>query len=245
MNRPEVRFALVEPDRYVTGQFCPDRRGLPLSDIFREVDEEVRREQYLKLWRAYGKYAIAVALAIVIGVAGYQGYREYERRQAHGAAERFALALADARAGKAREAAAAFERLAADAPSGYRSLAELQAAANFSTAGDNARAVEIYDRVAAGSGPDRRIRDLAQVLAAMLLLEEGKVDEAEARLGPVATGAGAFRHSAREMLALARLKSGDAKAARERFAELADDTATPPGIRARAAELLAALPEAK
>ncbi|MCW5729371.1 MAG: tetratricopeptide repeat protein [Alphaproteobacteria bacterium] len=216
-----------------------------MSDIFREVDEEVRREQYLKLWRTYGKYAIAVALAIVIGVAGYQGFREYERRQAQGAAERFALALADARSGKAREAAAAFESLAADAPAGYRALAELQAAANFSAAGDGIRAVEIYDRLAGSRAPDSRIPDLARILAAMLLLEDGKIDEAEARLQPVAAGSGAFRHSARELAALARLKAGDTKGAREKFAELSDDATTPPGIRARAAELLAALPEAK
>lgn len=43
-----------------------------MSDIFQEVEEDVRRERYEKLWKKYGNYIIALAVLIVAGVAAFQ-----------------------------------------------------------------------------------------------------------------------------------------------------------------------------
>ena len=45
-----------------------------MSDIFREVDEEVRREQLKKLWDRYGNFVIAALILVVVGVAAWRGY---------------------------------------------------------------------------------------------------------------------------------------------------------------------------
>ena len=37
-----------------------------MSDIFREVDEDLRREQYKKLWERFGSYVIGLAVLIVV-----------------------------------------------------------------------------------------------------------------------------------------------------------------------------------
>ena len=42
-----------------------------MSDIFREVDEEIRHERYKRLWDRFGPYLIAVALLIVVGTAAF------------------------------------------------------------------------------------------------------------------------------------------------------------------------------
>ena len=39
-----------------------------MSDIFREVDEDLRHEQYKKLWDRFGIYVIGLAVLIVLGV---------------------------------------------------------------------------------------------------------------------------------------------------------------------------------
>src|SRR5262249_62201699 len=44
--------------------------GKFVSDIFQEVDEEVRREQLKKLWDRYGNYAVAAAFLLVAAVSG-------------------------------------------------------------------------------------------------------------------------------------------------------------------------------
>ena len=38
----------------------PGPIGACVSDIFREIDDELRRDNLLKLWSRYGKYIIAV-----------------------------------------------------------------------------------------------------------------------------------------------------------------------------------------
>jgi hypothetical protein len=40
-----------------------------VSDIFREIDEELRRDNFRKLWSRYGRYVIA-AVVLVLVVAG-------------------------------------------------------------------------------------------------------------------------------------------------------------------------------
>ena len=46
------------------------------ESLFREVDEEVRREQ-AKLWDRYGTLLVAVSLLVIIGVAGWKGWQQY------------------------------------------------------------------------------------------------------------------------------------------------------------------------
>ena len=42
------------------------------DNFLREVEEEIRRERFERLWKEYGTYFIAGAALIVIGVLGYK-----------------------------------------------------------------------------------------------------------------------------------------------------------------------------
>ena len=97
-----------------------------MSDIFHEVDEEVRREQLKKLWDRYGNFVIAALILVVVGVAAWRGYAWWEARKAAEAGAAFEAASTLAEAGKRSEAEAAFGKIAADGTSGYRHLARLR-----------------------------------------------------------------------------------------------------------------------
>src|SRR5258708_8443911 len=58
------------------------RGNSSLSDIFQEVDEEVRREQLKKLWDRYGIYAVIAAFLVVAGIAAWRGYSWLEAKKA-------------------------------------------------------------------------------------------------------------------------------------------------------------------
>lgn len=212
-----------------------------MSDVFREVDEEVRREQLMKLWRAYGSYAIALAIVIIVAFGGFLGWRDWRERQALEQGTRFTNALIQAREGKNPESAGAFASLAEDSGAGYRALAMLQEAAARLRAKDVPAAVAVYDRLAADDGVEAEWRDLARLLAALHLVDSAPPDELDRRLQPLLAKPGPWQYSARELAAAARLKAGDVPGAREAFRQLADDAAAPAGVRARAAELLAAI----
>lgn len=208
-----------------------------MGDVFQEVDEDVRRDLYIRLWRAYGRYVIAGLVLLVVGVAAGVGWTEYreQRMQAEGA--RFAAAVALLDQGRASEAARAFAGIADDAGAGYAALARLREATALIASGDRAGAIAIYDRVAAGGG-DRQLRDVAALLASIQVLNGGGAD-LEARLAPLAEGAGYWRHLARELQAIAALKRGGRAEAKDIFSVLAEDADAPAGVRRRAAEMIA------
>ena len=79
-----------------------------MSDIIREVDEELRRERIEKLWQRYGVYIVAAAFLIVLAVAGWRAWDWYEIREAAKSGARFEAALQLVNDGKRFEAEAAF-----------------------------------------------------------------------------------------------------------------------------------------
>jgi hypothetical protein len=214
-----------------------------VSDIFSEVDEEVRREQLKKLWARYGNYVIALAILLVAAVAAWRGYQYWEAKKAAEAGAAYDAAAQIAETGNHGEAEAAFAKLAADSTAGYRQLARLREAAELSER-DPKAAVAAYDAIAKDNAGQQLVGDLAAIRAAFLLVDTAKLDEMTQRLEPLAQPGSAFRHSARELLALSAWRSGDAAATR-RWSEAAkDDPEAPPALRARMDVLTALLPEA-
>jgi hypothetical protein len=221
----------------------PLLRGTPglencVSDIFREVDEEVRREQLQRLWDRYSGLIIAVAVLIVIAVGGWRGYEWWEAKKAaeSGAAFEAAIALADE--GKRAEAQAAFARIAAEGSSGYRILARFREAAELGRT-DAAASVKAYDALASDSSLGRPLQDLAAVRAGLLLVDTAPLADLNARLEPLTAGDRTFRHTARELLALGAWRTGDQAAAKRWFDMITTDADTPAGTRARIDVLIA------
>jgi hypothetical protein len=212
-----------------------------VSELFDEVDEEVRREQLKKLWDKYSIYVVALAILIVAGVGGWRGYQYLEAKKAAEAGAAFDRAVELSDQNKHAEAEAAFADLAAKAPSGYRILARLRSAAE-AAARDKAAAAKMFDDIAADSSVAASERDLARIRSAQLLLETTTYPNMLQRLETAAGKDGAFRHSARELLALSAWKANDATAARQWLDMIANDGDTPPGLRSRAEALQALLP---
>jgi hypothetical protein len=212
-----------------------------VSELFDEVDEDVRRDQLKKLWDAYSIYIIAVALLIIAGVGGWRGYQYLEAKKAAEAGAAFDKAVELSEASKHSEAEAAFNDLIAKAPSGYRMLARLRVAAEVATR-DPAAAAKMYDDLAADRSMGAEQQELAKVRAAGLLLETAAYPELLTRLEASAAPDGTFRHTARELLALSALRANDTTAARKWLDLIAGDGATPPSLRSRAEALQALLP---
>jgi hypothetical protein len=213
-----------------------------VTDIFNEVDEEVRREQLKKLWESYGNYLIALCLVIVAGVGAWRGYEWWQGKQAARSGAAFEQAVELAEGGKHQESEAAFAKLAADGTAGYRILARLREAAQLAPT-DRKAAVQAYDDIAADKNAGQVIQDLAAVRAGYLLVDTAPYSELLARLEPLTAADRTFRHTAREILALSAWKAGDMVAARKWTDMIMADPQTPAGTRSRAevlSELIAA-----
>jgi hypothetical protein len=214
-----------------------------VSDIFQEVDEELRRENFAKLWARYGKYVIVLAVLVVLATAGVVQWRHYQQHQRETEGARYVGALNLAQQGKDKDAADAFAALARDSGGGRAMLARLQEAALKARAGDTAGAIAAYDALANDGSAEPVFRDLASLLAAQESLKDGDPKAIIAKLAPLTSADNPWHPSALELTALAQLKAGDRTAARATYQRLADDLTAPQGLRARATEMLTALAE--
>lgn len=212
-----------------------------MSEIFDEVNEDVRREQLKKLWDQYSIYIVAAAFLVVAAVGGWRGYQYLEAKKAAEAGAAFDKAIELSEQNKSAEAEAVFNNLAATAPAGYRMLARLRAAAEIA-AHDPQAAVKLYDEISTDRSIGALEQELARIRAASLLVDTATyptmVQRLEASTAPQAT----FRHTARELLALSAWHANDTTAARKWLDLIANDAETPPGLRSRAEALQALLP---
>jgi hypothetical protein len=210
-----------------------------VADIFHEVDEEVRRERLKKLWDRYSIYVIIAAVLIVAGIGGWRGYEYLLAKRAAAAGADFEAAMTLSEQGKHAEAEAAFAKVAAEAPGGYRLLARMRAAAALAQIkpGD---AVKAFDELSVDTSLGPTWQDLAAVRAGMLLVDTASLADMRRRLDPLAEPARSFRHTARELLALSAWRNHDLDAARRYLDMIATDAETPSGTRARA-EVLSGL----
>ena len=212
-----------------------------MSELFDEVDEDVRRDQLKKLWEQYSIYIVALALLIIASVGGWRGYQYLEAKKAAEAGAAFDKAVELSEASKHTEAEAAFADLAAKAPSGYRVLARLRQATEVASR-DPAAAAKMFDEITADRSVGVAEQDLARIRAAQLLLETATYADMKQRLEAAAAQGATFRHTARELLALSAWRANDAAATRQWLDLIANDGETPPSLRSRAEALQALLP---
>nr|WP_157284671.1 MULTISPECIES: tetratricopeptide repeat protein [Bradyrhizobium] len=193
------------------------------------------------MWDKYSIYFIALMVLIVAGAGGWQGYRYLEAKKAAEAGAAFEKAAELSEQGKHEDAEKAFTELAAKAPSGYRTLARLRAAAEAASR-DPKAAAKMYDDIAADRSIGGEWQDLAKIRAAGLLLDSAGYADIQQRLEASAAPKSTFRHTAREMLALSAWRNNDMTAARKWLEAIDGDGETPPGLRSRAEALQALLP---
>ncbi len=214
-----------------------------MSEIFNEIDEDLRREQFKKLWDKYSFVVIAAAILIVAGVGGWRGYQYLEAKKAAEAGSAFEAAVALSEQGKKAEAEAAFTKIATEGTKGYQALARLRAAADAAAA-DPKAAAKLYDSIAADPSISVTEQDLARIRAASLVMETESYADMLKRLEAATAEGRTFRHTARELLALSAYRTNDATAARQWLDMIGNDARTPASMRSRAEALQALLPPA-
>jgi hypothetical protein len=207
------------------------------DSFIREVNEELRQDQARALWSRFGPAAIAVAVAVVLGTAGWVAWDYWTENQANASGDRFSQALTLAADGRQDEALAALRALEQDGYGAYPMLARMRAATVLEAQGDPAGAVAAFDAVAADGSIPGPVRDMARLRAGLILVDVGSYAEVSARVETLTADTSALRHSAREALALSAWKEGRNADALQLFEQIADDQAAPRNLRERATVL--------
>src|SRR4026209_42964 len=124
------------------------------DSLAREIDEELRREQLLKLWERYGIHLVAVAVLLIGGIGGYKYYEHRRALAAEAAGASLVMAAREAAQNKKAEAQKVLEGIATNAPAGYAVIARLRLAAAERDAGKTAEAAAAFEAIAKESSVD-------------------------------------------------------------------------------------------
>lgn len=207
------------------------------DSFIREVNEELRSDQMRAVWTQYGLMIVAIAVAIVIGTAGYRGYVYWSGLQASASGDKFLTAMKLASDNKTDEALAAFAQLEKDGYGSYPVLARMRAA-TLKAATDSKAAVAELDAVANDSKVPDAVRDVARLRAGWLLIDTAPYADVSKEVEVLTDAQNPMRHSAREALGLSAYKNGDFKQAKDWFQAIANDPQTPVNVGNRARIML-------
>lgn len=213
------------------------------QEFIREVDEELQRERLLALARRWGPFGVLLVLALLGGVVGKVGWDWWQERNRQALAASLDAADALARSGKLDEAAAAYAAIASGS-SGAAGVAQLRQAQVLEAAGKQADALAAYRRLADDPSQDELLRGAARLAVIAREIDTAEPAALIAALEPETEAGRPFRLTALELLADAQLRAGELGKARETLERIDQDALTPAAMRARIAELRAALGDA-
>lgn len=211
-----------------------------MSDIFQEVDEDLRRAEYSKLWKQYGGYIIGACVAIVLASAGIVAWRSYQDHIHKAASLKYQSIVHAGEDNPPALTEDTAKQLAALEPSltkGYQLLSQLERAAISIKAKNYPEAIALLDSIAKDQAASPEMRDVALLRSAYLQAETASLADMRARLDKLAVPESAFRFSAEELLGYVALRTGDLKSARDYFAAILSDPSAPSGLRQRAQDM--------
>ncbi|MEM0908581.1 MAG: tetratricopeptide repeat protein [Pseudomonadota bacterium] len=211
-----------------------------MSDIFQEVEEDLRREKLKRLWDRYGIVLISAAVLIVVITAGYRGYEAWSTSRERAAGDLFIAALQSADETGTRGAGDQLLAFAEGAPGGYPMLAKFRAASAYAAADDTAAARDVLTELSTDSSVPALYQDLARIRLAHTLIDLGETAEAEQTVAAMAEDtSNPFNKSAQEVMGLAAYAADNIAGAKRWFTSLRDAVAVPPALQARARFMLA------
>lgn len=205
--------------------------------FFREVDEEVRRDQFIGFWARYGRTVIAAIVAALAGLGGWLWWQHSQAQSAGADGEALTAVIQQVGTGKAAEAKPGLDMLVMSSRDGYRAAAKLVQAAGALETNDMKAAAAAYGAIAADASLPQPFRDLARVRQTTLEFDALPPAQVIARLKPLVAAGNPWLGSAGELVAAAQIKAGDRRAAAATFGLVAGDEGVPQTVRARAARL--------
>jgi hypothetical protein len=209
--------------------------------FYREVDEQLRKEQLSGWWRRYGIAVIAAAILVLAAIGGAIWWQEQKQRQAGERGERLVQIFKDIQAGRTQGLDARLDTLANEGSPGYRAAALLTKADLAVQNGNEAAAVAGFKSVAEDGDLPEPYRNLALIRQTAMEFDRIAPAEIIRRLQPLAQPGNAWFGSAGELVAAAYLKQNQPQRAAPIFAAMAKDETIPDSLRSRAVQMAGAL----
>ena len=207
------------------------------SEVFREVDEDYRRDRMMAFWRRYGTTVAAAAVVVAIVALGVNYYLQRQQMEKEAETARFEALLSGIQPGNEQEAIQKLANYAASAKPTQATLAMLTEASLRQRTGNITAAAQVYHQIADGDQASQDLKDLAVVRLGYIAADSDKPEPLIPRLQAIADKAGPWRYSAKEAIGLLTAKAGQREQAAKMFADLGQAPGAPLDLAQRARAL--------
>jgi hypothetical protein len=194
-----------------------------MSELFIEIQEDIRRERFEKLWRSFGRVMVGVSVGIVLMTIVLVVVQDKRHEDAMQKTGQLLKGIDRINLEDYKGAVPIFSALTDDPSSRYYGIAMLHKAGVQSLSGDAEGAAKTY---AALAEKDSDFAGLSQLH--MPSTDDGKALDITAP----------FYHSLTEAKAWRLLEEGKKKEAVQQFLALAQDVQTPSSLKLRAQTVL-------
>lgn len=216
--------------------------GETSETFIREVDENLRRDQAEAVFKRYGRWFIAAAVLLLVGIAVWLFWKNQQAEQAAANSEQFSAILTDVGQGKTgNDIAQRLDTLAAEGNGSMTGAARLTRAALALQKSDRVTATAQYRQIIEDKSVPQTVRDTATIRLTQLEFDTLQPQQIIVRLAPLAVKESAWYGSAGELTALAMIKANRKREAAALLNGVAADTQVPASIRARAEQLASGL----
>jgi hypothetical protein len=211
------------------------------DEFIREVDEDVKEEKRLKLWKKFFPYVVSISLGIVLFVSGFVFWENYSNNQRQKLGDDFTAAVILAGEDDLDASLLALDRIVDKGSDGYVTMAKMKKASILIEQSRIDEGLEIYKDLEKNA-VDQSFRDIATILYVLNSLNNESKDNLLKKITPLENSE-IWKSSALELKGYIYLRNNEIDKAIETFEIISKLPSKPGDLSQRAKNLINLLKE--
>ena len=214
-----------------------------MSDIFQEVDKELREEKYKTIWAKYKYYIIGILIIFIFGVGFNSFWKQYASNEINDRSSRFFAAMELAQEDKTSSILMLQEFISKEKKSAeyHVMIAGFAEAAIRRSEKDFSGALKIYDEIS-NNNISVFYKDFANLSSSEMLIALKNISEAKIRLEELSSSSSELKFIAKEYLGYILINDGNLSKAKDIFESLAEEASVSSNMKNRSKEILSIFP---
>ena len=211
------------------------------DEFIREVDEDVKEEKRLKLWKKFFPYVVSISLGIVLFTSGFVFWEGYSNDQRQKLGDDFTAAVVLASEDDLDASLIALDRIVDKGSDGYVTMAKMKKASILIEQDRIDEGLEIYIDLEKNA-VDQSFRDIATILYVLNSLNNESKDDLLKKIIPLENSE-IWKSSALELKGYIYLRNNEVAKAIEAFETISKLPSKPGDLSQRAKNLINLLKE--
>ncbi len=206
------------------------------EEFIREVDEDLKEEKRLKLWKKLIPYVVSISLGIILSTSGFVFWEKYSIKTKQQLGDDFTAAVELSNEEDIDAALLALDRIVDKGSDGYVTMAKIKKASILISKGDKEEGLDIYLDLEKNA-VDQSFRDIATILYVMNSLDSNESEKLIVKLELLKNSV-IWKSSALELTAFIYLKNNQKQNAIDTFQSILDLPNKPSSLELRAKNMI-------